>query len=476
MLKVSPGDVFGVLQNSMPYFKGCLITLGVLFVLLIAAHWVKKPARALVRKLSVLAMLLALVITVNLVVRGPMIMLATLLSAEGGLSDETFQSGSGLCVELAEEGIVLEQNEENLLPLPAGSNLNVFGWASVSPVYGGTGSGALSDNMAKIDLLTGLQDAGLHTNRDLSAFYASYCAQRPELGYGVHNWTLPEPAAKSYPDSLVSGAKDFSDTALIVLSRIGGEFADLPTDMAVTRMQGLPEHYTENDESYQDFPDGTHYLTLSQSEQDMVELVCANFEKVIVVYNGANTLELGFVNQYPQIKSVLWCPGPGQTGFDALGKILTGVVNPSGHNTDTFVYDLTRTPWFQNFGNFSYDNADELGYVTVGPFGTTSTIPHFVNYTDGIYVGYRFYETAAAENAIVYEDYVQYPFGHGLSYTTFTQTMGEPQLQGNRIQFPVTVTNTGSVPGKDAVQVYSNPTAGSRSPLPTSSPLPRRNC
>ena len=147
------------------------------------------------------------------------------------------------------------------------------------------------------------------------------------------DWTLPEPTVDSYSDELLANAKSFSDTAMIVITRVGGECADVPINIASVT-------YEDNTTDYKDFgPDG-HYLELSQSERNLVDMVCQNFENVIFVYNGASAFELGFVNEYEQIRSVIWCPGPGQTSFNALGSILTGAVNPSGKTTDTFVADL----------------------------------------------------------------------------------------------------------------------------------------
>ena len=194
-------------------------------------------------------------------------------------------------------------------------------------------------------------------------------------------------------------------------------------------------------------------MELSQSEKDMVDLVCANFDNVIVVYNGSNAFELGFVNDYDQIKSCVWAAGPGQNGFNALGKVLNGEINPSGKTTDTFVADLTSTPYFNNIGKFAYDNMDEFAGESRGD----KTIPSFVNYVEGIYVGYKFYETAAEENFIDYDESVVYPFGYGLSYTTFTQEMGQIEENEGQITFDVTVTNTGDRAGKDVVEVYYNP-------------------
>jgi beta-glucosidase len=188
----------------------------------------------------------------------------------------------------------------------------------------------------------------------------------------------------------------------------------------------------------------------------MLERVTADYDKVIVVVNSANAMELGFVNEYDSIKAALYCPGAGQTGFAALGEILTGEINPSGKTADTFVADLLSTPTINNFGSFTYDNMDDYGVESMFADGGIAT-PTFVNYVEGIYVGYRFYETAAEEGLINYDEAVVYPFGYGLSYTTFTQEMGKMTESDGTISFDVTVTNTGDVAGKDVVEVYYNP-------------------
>ena len=160
-------------------------------------------------------------------------------------------------------------------------------------------------------------------------------------------------------------------------------------------------------------------------------------------------MEMGWVEDYGQITGVLWCPGPGETGFNALGSVLNGSVNPSGHLPDTFVYDLTQIPAFNNFGNNVYSNSAE--FLNAGQEAT------FVNYVEGIYVGYKFYETAAVEGLIDFDSVVQYPFGYGLSYTTFSQEISGFRAEGGAVSVDVTVTNTGSVAGKDVVQVYFTP-------------------
>ena len=185
----------------------------------------------------------------------------------------------------------------------------------------------------------------------------------------------------------------------------------------------------------------------------MLNEVNRNFRNIIVIINASNPMELGFVNEYENISGVIWCPGAGQTGFNALGKILDGEVNPSGKTSDIFVYDLKSTPSYNNFGNFNYTNMDEFSVEDRGE----SYKPSFVNYAEGIYVGYRFYETAAKEGAINYAGHVLYPFGYGLSYTVFTKEMGEIVANDGKISIDVLVTNTGYVAGKEVVQLYYNP-------------------
>ena len=461
MLSINIEDVIKVLDSMKPQLIGFGVVLVLAIVAMIACMKLPKAKKYMIRCQAGLAILLALVITVNLICFGPMNTMISLATGSGSISEETGAEATDLVEDIADEGIVLLKNEGSTLPLTAGS-LNVFGWASTNPVYGGTGSGALNDAYHTVTLLEGLENAGFTLNTELSDFYTAYRADRPSIAMGTQDWTLPEPPASTYTDEMMANAKAFSDTALVVISRSGGEGADLPTDMAAvidgSWQDGTTSYagsYTNNSTEYADFEQGQHYLELSKTERDMLDLVCSNFENVVVVYNGANTMELGFADEYTQIKSVLWCPGTGQSGFNALGSILAGTVNPSGKTADTFVYDLTATPTWNNFHAFSYTNADE--FAAAG-FMIKSTTPHFINHNESIYVGYRFYETAAAEGVIDYATTVQYPFGYGLSYTSFSQTLSDLTVDGEgNISLDVTVTNTGSVAGKDVVEVYYNP-------------------
>ena len=445
MLSINMDDVMQVVSNIQNYLIAFGVVLVLALLVMFAVRKMPKAKKKMIRAQSGLAILLALAIVVNLICTGPMSTMLDLVSGEGSISEETSAEATELVNEITQEGIVLAQNDDNILPVASGSKLNVFGWASTSPCYGGTGSGALNDAYPVTDLLTGLHDAGIETNDELSKFYTDYCSTRPTVGMSKQDWTLPEPNVSLYTDEMMANAKAYSDTAMVVITRVGGEGADLPTDVSqVTYDAG---------HSYNDFEPGDHYLQLSKTEKDMIDLVCKNFDKVVVVYNGANAMELGWVKDYSQIKSVVWCAGTGQSGFNALGSILCGDVNPSGRTIDTFVYDLTQTPTANNFGNFTYTNMDEFKASSFG----ADTIPAFVNYVEGIYVGYKFYETAAAEGLIDYDKTVVYPFGRGLSYTTFTQTLNSVTEADGTITVDVTVTNTGSASGKEVVEVYYNP-------------------
>ena len=350
------------------------------------------------------------------------------------------------------EAVTLLKNDDSNLPL-SGKKVNVFGWGSTNPVYGGTGSGSMSKQYKTVSLLDGMKQAGLKTNTELSKLYTDYRKDRPEVGMFAQDWTLPEVPAKQYSDKLVSDAKDFSDEAVVVLTRVGGEGADLPTDM---KAKGIT--YKNNSKDYDDFQKGESFLQLSKTERDMIDLVTSNFKKVTLVYNGANTFQFDFLNDYPQIQSVVWCPPAGQTGFSALGEVLAGETNPSGKTSDTFLKDLTKSVSYNNFGKFEYTNMADKAAKYKGFTGDDVTaIPGFVNYSEGIYVGYKFYETASDEGLINYDDTVAFPFGYGLSYTSFDQKLDSVKYKGGKVTVTATVTNTGDKAGKDVVEAYYNP-------------------
>lgn len=456
MLAINIDDVMNVLNTCKPYLIALAVVLLAAIIVTVAVRKLAAPKKKFIRSQSWIAFLLVVVVIVNMICFGPMSSMISLATGNGTITEETSAAATDLCEQIAEEGIVLLQNNDNTLPMASGTKLNVFGWSSTNPVYGGTGSGSLSDAYPTVSLLEGLENAGFEVNQDLVNFYTNFRATRPTVGMWGQDWTIPEPTVEDYDNAgIFESAKAYSDTAVVVLARSGGEGADLPTSLDPDAEDTFQDGGTFGSSGlrYSDQKDdldaSKSYLELSNREKAMLDRVTADYDNVVLVVNAANTMQLDFVEDYSQIKSVVWCPGTGQSGFNALGKILSGEVNPSAKTSDTFVRDLTKTPTYNNFGNFSYDNMDE--------FAVDGVNPTFVNYTDGIYVGYRFYETAATEGLINYDELVQYPFGYGLSYTTFEQKMGDLQVNDGQISVDVTITNTGDVAGKDVAEVYCNP-------------------
>ena len=450
MISVEMEDVLAVLQLCKPYIIGIIAALVIGIVIMIACRRMSRGKRFLIRGEAAIAMVLAVVVCVNMICFGPMSTLIGLATGNGTLSDETNEEAAEVAEEIMEDGIVLLKNE-SLLPLNETKKLNIFGWESINPAYGGAGSGGINDLYDIVSLNQGLENAGFSINQELVNFYNNYGADNPEMSIQKQSWTLPEPPVDTYSDELIKSAKEYSDVAVVVLSRKAGEgHNDIPMDVRKAA-------YDNNSDEYDDFPEGEHYLQLSQTERDMVDMVCSNFDNVIVVYNGANQFELGFADEYPQIKSVVWCPGTGNVGFNALGKVFSGEVNPSGKTPDTFIYDMTTAPWWNNAEKTEYTNLADLAVEGMNAGTAQVYAPAFTNYVEGIYVGYKYYETAAQEGAIDYDKTVQYPFGYGLSYTEFEQKMGELEEKDGQISVDVEVTNTGDVAGKDVVEVYYEP-------------------
>ena len=450
MISVEMEDVLAVLQLCKPYIIGIIAALVIGIVIMIACRRMSRGKRFLIRGEAAIAMVLAVVVCVNMICFGPMSTLIGLATGNGTLSDETNEEATEVAEEIMEDGIVLLKNE-SLLPLNETKKLNIFGWESINPAYGGAGSGGINDLYDIVSLNQGLENAGFSINQELVDFYNNYGADNPEMSIQKQSWTLPEPPVDTYSDELIKSAKEYSDVAVVVLSRKAGEgHNDIPMDVSKAA-------YDNNSDEYDDFPEGEHYLQLSQTERDMVDMVCSNFNNVIVIYNGANQFELGFTNEYPQIKSVVWCPGTGNVGFNALGKVFSGEVNPSGKTPDTFVYDMTTAPWWNNAEKTEYTNLADMAVEGMNAGTAQVYAPAFTNYVEGIYVGYKYYETAAQEGAIDYDKTVQYPFGYGLSYTEFEQKMGELEEKDGQISVDVEVTNTGDVAGKDVVEVYYKP-------------------
>lgn len=475
---VSPTDVQTYVEMLGGYIYAIVGFTVAAIAVMIAAHWlVKKGMRHVVRWGAGVSWALIVTIIANVICFGPMYNnLAPILNTRASVTEESITDSLATIEEVGAEGMALVKNDNNALPLAKDSNLNVFGWASTNPIYGGTGSGS-SDSSSAVDILTSLSDAGFKVNQDIIDMYKEYSPTR-NLGGNVvsvsyTDWSLPEPPIENYTDELMQGAKDFSDKAMIVISRSGGEGQDVPADMNAVIKETYNRrdqvangnenynyyacNYTNNSESYDDFDPGESYLELSNSEEAMIEKVCSEFDDVVVVINANNAMELGWTEEYEQIGAVILAPGTGASGMAALGDILNGTVNPSGRTVDTYVYDLTQTPYYNNFGGFTYNNVSDLQADLTEKDPAYQGVVSFVNYSEGIYVGYRFYETAAEEGLIDYDKQVLYPFGYGLSYTEFTQEMENFTDQGDTVSFDVKVTNNGDAAGKDVVEVYYTP-------------------
>ncbi len=448
---VSTGDVISNIKACTAQLVLIAIAIVAVIAIAIAVRKMNEAKRSFIRWESVLAATLVIAIAINWICLGTEYsLLSQVLADEMKLSEETQAASLELAQTIASEGIVLLKNEDNALPLDTSTKLNVFGWGSTQPVYGGSGSGDVNESTA-VSLLQGLKDAGYILNDDLTQFYVDYRSDRPEVGMGSEEWTVPQPTIEEYDEAgIFEQAVEFSDTAVIVITRSGGEGMDLPEVYSEERSKTVTQQGNDIVFSTQedDLDSSKSYLELTYREIDMVERVTSEFEHVIVIINSSNVMEMGWVDEY-DIDAVLWVAGTGVNGFEALGQILSGEVNPSGKTVDTWVYDLMNTYISNNYGDFIYTNSDEITNGT----GEVA----FLNYVESIYVGYKFYETAAVEGLIDYDSTVQYPFGYGLSYTTFEQEITSFTVSGTTVTMEVTVTNTGSVAGKDVVEVYYNP-------------------
>ncbi|MGL3151682.1 glycoside hydrolase family 3 protein [Microbacterium sp. A82] len=324
--------------------------------------------------------------------------------------------GTELAGQISDEGIVLLEND-GALPLDD-EKLNVFSFASFNLRYGGGGSGG-ADQSAAVSLYDALQNEGIEYNTELYATMREAGAETAEgsqnfiqqmIGLFTGSAKKSEPEPDYLTDSVLAQAKEYSDTAVMVIGNDGTEGADFTADE----------------------------LRITDGQHQLLEVVTSNFDNVIVVINSGNQMELGFLEEYPQITAALWIGTPGPQGAVSLAEILSGQVNPSGHLADTYAYDVESAPATENFGNFQYENVSRGLY----------------DYEEGIYVGYRYYETRYDGDEAGYEDVVQYPFGYGLSYTDFTWQADAPIFDGETISADVTVTNAGEIAGKDVVQVY----------------------
>lgn len=370
--------------------------------------------------------------------------------------------------EICEEGFVLLKNEGEALPLGANSRVTVFGKNSVDIVLGGSGSNAGSSSGATT-LYESLEAANISYNPTLKSYYESSesGAGRPAplpMGSILTGWPIAE-ATLPYSQSVRDSYAEYNDAALVVLSRVGGEGFDLPRTMFWNSSK-----FSDADR-YTDWKDGAelipgarskddHYLQLDQNETDMIKEACENFDKVIIIINSSSTLELGFLDDpthyayHENIVGALWIGAPGYSGLSALGRILNGEVTPSGSTTDTYARNFKNDPTWYNFGN----NMERRGNTYM--VGDTKFAAYYVEYLEGIYSGYRYYETRGLEAGDNwYDDNVIYPFGYGLSYTDFdylvTENNDDVLTADGKLKFTVDVENVGDkFDGKQTVQLY----------------------
>ncbi len=437
---------------------------------------VKKPGKAGV---AVISGVVAVTLAANGACAAFRSTLDQFLGSRAEIEEELFATGNQLAETIQEEGTVLLKNENAVLPLSKETKkVNVFGWSSTQWIGGGSGSGQVAS--VDTDFLTALKNAGIEYNQDLTKMYTDFLNKRPFTGmeggalgsYPEELSRLYEPSIHdegSYTKEMLDNAKSFSDTAIVVLGRITGESNDTP----------MAQHKQLTKDGDIVVDDSRTYLDLSTEEEELLTYVGENYDKVVVIVNNTNTMNLSFLKQISGIDSCLLAGGTGANGTNALVRILYGDANPSGHLTDTYTYD------FATAASYAYSGAKGLGYYTNGegfyPFDGETTNGNvgdkplytgvaYEDYIEGIYVGYKWYETADAEGywnnvsnefGTGYEGVVQYPFGYGMSYTNFdwevVNKTTDSLTKDGKVEVTVRVTNNGDVAGKDVVQLYANP-------------------
>lgn len=384
--------------------------------------------------------------------------------------DEALENGRKVSMEQAKEGVVLLQNENNALPLSEDErSVSLIGYGSHNPVYCGAGSVSWNTTGDRSDFYDAFGYYGFTVNEDLKNYYTKNFGDRDtkegqsEMTGG--DFTIYDHEITEYEDLLKKGGEN-GDVAVVTLSRMGGENNDLPMDMGDPDLLGDPT-LVDHKTGYGD--DGKSYLELQQVEIDMLEAARENYDKVIVLLNTCNAMECGALEEYAD--AVLWIGQPGGRGTYSVVSTLTGETNPSGRMVDTYAYEHESSPSFYTSLAGEYANRDEFGSLTQEVNGVTYEVNNAVDngsvnyYYENIYVGYKWYETADAEgywenetrgDKTGYEAVVQYPFGYGLSYTTFDWEITDTSLGDahEELSVDVKVTNTGDVAGKDVVELY----------------------
>lgn len=389
--------------------------------------------------------------------------------------EENLAKASQLASDIEAEGTVLLQNNDKTLPLSSEiSKVNVFGWASTAWLGGGSGSGQITH--LDIDFLDALKDYGIEYNTELTDMYKDFQGEREYTGtlgsYPEQSAQLYEPDINDtdyYTESMLENAKEYSDTAIVGIGRLaGGESNDVPKQQYKRTEKGGEIEVDETRTT----------LDISTEEEALLKYVGANYENVIVLFNTTNTMAVGQTETIPGIDASLLVGLSGSDGASVIPSILWGETEPSGRTSDTWAYDLSTAATYANSGAEgvgAYSNADGLypaDGTTNGNLGESNWTydqVSYVDYAEGIYIGYKWYETADAEGywdevnneyGTGYDGVVQYPFGYGLSYTSFDWEVTDAAANGTELSkdgevaVRVKVTNTGDVAGKDVVQLY----------------------
>lgn len=340
-------------------------------------------------------------------------------TSSGAEAEAARAKGYALSQEICEEGFVLLKNDDNVLPLKC-NKISIFGDDVYNFVYGGSGS-AGADQADAVSLFDALEQAGIEYNKTLDETYralgvatgsGSGSTQEMVSSYLVgedskDDWML-------FNDEVIAEARAYSDTALIVLSSMEVEGNEIELKLLEIMGEGMPNRAA------------------------LIDKVCSSFEHVIFIINSGNVMELRFLNDYESADAALWVGSPGSLGCHTVADVLTGKVNPSGRTVDTYPVSIEKEPSYFTYGSHQYTN---LSLYTM-------------EYSEGIYVGYRYYETRFGVDAAAYGENVVFPFGYGLSYTDFTESVSNFSYDEENITVAVTVTNTGDTAGKDVVELY----------------------
>ncbi len=374
--------------------------------------------------------------------------------AEFSSESERLEADAQAARETADEGFVLLKND-GALPLSSGK-VTLLGVNSADILYGGGGSGAVDTSTAPT-LKDALEQAGYSVNPTMWDFYTTGAAKDIRMDVadiaGTGRYVIHEASPSLLTDTETASFSEYGDAAIVTFARSGSESSDLPVAYDESYLQTMDiqgyvgAFHSDPLDSADDL--GRNYLELTATEEELLRYAHEHFSRVIVLINSGNAMELSFLDQAEYgVDACLWIGNPGQDGLLAVGDILSGAVNPSGKTVDTYAYDPTAAPAVQNFGSNTMTGESENPYVV---------------YQEGIYVGYKYYETRYEDavlgqgnaGSFTYADEVQFPFGYGLSYTTFEQELVSSAEKDGRVTLTVKVTNTGNVAGKDVVQAYA---------------------